>query len=267
VWSAASTRLIYLHMDTARATTPFATDKSGAVLAENPLRDRRVRFALSKALNRQAIVERILEGSASVAGQMVPQGLVGWNPALVPEPYDPDGAKKLLADSGYPGGFRLTLHGPNNRYVGDEKIALAIAQMWARIGVETRVETMPSNLFFTRATKQEFSIFLIGFGSATGDSANGMRNVLASYDAAGGTGANNRGRYSNPEFDRLLAQADRTLDPASREKALQDAAAVAFGDVAIVPIEFQANNWATRKGFRYHARMDESTTATDLAPE
>src|SRR5216684_1484765 len=267
VWSAASTRLIYLHMDTARATTPFAADKAGSPLPSNPLRDRRVRLALSKAINRQAIVDRILEGSASIAGQMVPQGLVGWNPALVPEPYDPDGAKKLLAEAGYPAGFRLTLHGPNNRYVGDEKVALAIAQMWARIGIETRVETMPSNVFFTRATKQEFSIFLIGFGSATGDSANGMRNVLASYDAAGGTGANNRGRYSNPEFDRLLAASDRSLDPAARETLLQDAAAIAFTDVAIIPIEFQANNWATRKGFRYHARMDEPTTATDLTPE
>ena len=64
-----------------------------------------------------------------------------------------------------------------------------------------------------------------------------------------------------------LTQADRTLDTAAREKLLQDAAAVAFGDVAIIPIEFQANDWATRKGFRYHPRMDESTTATDLAPE
>jgi peptide/nickel transport system substrate-binding protein len=267
VWSAPSTRLIYLHMDTARGETPFATDKAGKPLTKNPLLDRRIRLALSKAVNRGAIVERILEGSASVAGQMVPQGLVGWNPKLVPEPYDLDGAKKLLAEAGYPDGFRLTLHGPNNRYVGDEKVALAIAQMWARAGIETRVETMPSNVFFTRATKQEFSIFLIGFGSATGDSANGMRNVLASYDAAGGTGANNRGRYSNAEFDRLLAAADRTLDPAARETLLQDAAAIAFTDVAIIPIEFQANDWATRKGFRYHPRMDESTTATDLAPE
>jgi peptide/nickel transport system substrate-binding protein len=267
VWSAPSTRLIYLHMDTARGETPFATDKAGKVLAKNPLLDRRVRLALSRAINREAIVERILEGSASVAGQMVPQGLVGWNPKLVPEPYDLDGSKKLLAEAGYPDGFRLTLHGPNNRYVGDEKVALAIAQMWARAGIETRVETMPSNVFFTRATKQEFSIFLIGFGSATGDSANGMRNVLASYDAAGGTGANNRGRYSNAEFDRLLAAADRSLDAAARETLLQDAAAIAFIDVAIIPIEFQANDWATRKGFRYHARMDESTTAIDLAPE
>lgn len=267
VWSAASTRLIYVHMDTARGTTPFALDKAGNPLAKNPLQDRRVRLALSKAINRQAIVDRILEGSASIAGQMVPEGLVGWNPEIKPEPYNPDGARKLLAESGYPDGFRLILHGPNNRYVGDEKVALAIAQMWARIGIETRVETMPSNVFFTRATKREFSIFLIGFGSATGDSANGMRNVLATYDAAGGTGANNRGRYSNPEFDRLLAEADRTLDPAARERLLQNAAAVAFGDVAIIPIHFQANNWATRKGFRYHARMDESTTATDLSPE
>jgi len=267
VWNAASTRLIYLHMDTARGTTPFALDKAGNALDKNPLQDHRVRLALWKAINRQAIVERILEGSASVAGQMVPEGLVGWNPEIEPERYDPEGAKKLLAEAGYRDGFRLTLHGPNNRYVGDEKVALAIAQMWARIGVETRVETMPSNVFFTRATKQEFSIFLIGFGSATGDSADGMRNVLATYDASGGTGANNRGRYSNAEFDGLLTQADHTLNPSDREKLLQDAAAVAFSDIAIIPIHFQANNWATRKGFRYHARMDESTTATDLTPE
>ncbi len=136
VWNAASTRLIYLHMDTARGTTPFALDKAGNALDKNPLQDHRVRLALSKAINRQAIVERILEGSASVAGQMVPEGLVGWNPEIKPERYDPEGAKKLLAEAGYPDGFRLTLHGPNNRYVGDEKVALAIAQMWARIGVD-----------------------------------------------------------------------------------------------------------------------------------
>src|SRR5260221_5573815 len=228
-------------MDTARGETPFATDKAGKPLTKNPLLDRRIRLALSKAVNRGAIVERILEGSASVAGQMVRQGLVGWNPKLVPEPYDLDGVKKLLAEAGYPDGFRLTLHGPNNRYVGDEKVALAIAQMWARAGIETRVETMPSNVFFTRATKQEFSIFLIGFGSATGDSANGMPNVLASYDAAGGPGATKRGRSSQAQFERLLAPAGHTLDPAAPEKLLQDAPPGAVGGLPLIPLQVPAH--------------------------
>lgn len=266
VWSAISSRVIYLHMDQARDNSPFVSDKTGKPLAANPLKDKRVRLAFSKAINRQAIVDRLLNGSAKAAGQMVPEGLVGYTPELPPEAFDAEGAKKLLAEAGYPQGFRITLHSPARRYVADEKVAQTVAQMLARIGIDCKVETMPSNIFFSRAGNLEFSFFLIGFGSGNNEATTALVSVLHTYDKERGLGANNRGRYSNPEFDRVIELAQGTSDDKAREKLLQQSAMAGFRDVGIIPIHFQANDWATRKGWTYNASKDESTLAMHLIP-
>jgi peptide/nickel transport system substrate-binding protein len=132
------------------------------------------------------------------------EGQVGFAPDLAAPGFDATEAKRLLAEAGFPDGFRITLHSPNNRYIEDDKTAQAVAQFWTRIGIETRVEVMPSNVFFTRAGKREFSAFLIGFGHTTGDSWLGLSQVLRSYDQARGYGGLNRGRYANPRFDALI---------------------------------------------------------------
>jgi peptide/nickel transport system substrate-binding protein len=266
VASAISSRVIYLGLDQGRDVSPFVADKAGAPLAKNPLKDRRVRLAFSKAINRQAIVERLLSGSAKAAGQMVPEGLVGYTAELPPEAYDPDGAKRLLAEAGYPQGFRITLHSPSRRYVADEKVAQTVAQLLARIGIDCKVEVMPSNIFFTKAGALEFSFFLIGFGSGNNEATTALVSVLHTYDKERGLGANNRGRYSNPAFDKAIELAQATSDDAAREKLLQQAAIIGFRDVGIVPIHFQANLWAVRKGWTYEASKDEATLAMRLAP-
>ncbi len=145
------------------------TDKAGKPLEKNPFKDARVRRALSKAINRQALVERVMDGLAIPAGQFVPEGFFGYAPGLKPEEYDPDGARKLLAEAGYPDGFGLTLHGPNNRYVNDEQVVQAVAQMLAKIGIATRVETLPFSVYTARARKFEFSAALLGWGVSTGE--------------------------------------------------------------------------------------------------
>jgi peptide/nickel transport system substrate-binding protein len=142
-----SNRVIYFHIDHWRDETPFITANDGSKI-KNPLKDVRVRKALSKAINRPAIVDRLMEKAALPASQFLAEGFFGISKKLKPEAFDPDGAKKLLADAGFPKGFKMTLHGPNGRYINDARMAEAVAQMFTRIGVETKVETMPPAVFF-----------------------------------------------------------------------------------------------------------------------
>ncbi|MGH6814859.1 MAG: ABC transporter substrate-binding protein, partial [Hyphomicrobiaceae bacterium] len=163
---AVSRRVIYFHMDQFRDESPFIKGKDGSAI-KNPLKDKRVRLALSKAINRDAIVSRVMEGVAIPAGQLLADGFFGVSNKAKPEKHDPDGAKKLLAEAGYPNGFKMTLHGPNGRYTNDVRIAEAVAQMFTRIGVETTIETLPPATFFSRAStgaggQPEFSFILVG---------------------------------------------------------------------------------------------------------
>ena len=259
--------MMYIHMDSNRDKSPFVAGKDGKPLDRNPLKDPKVREALSLAINREALVERVLNGAAVVAGQFVPEGMIGYAPDILPDPYDVEKAKKLLAEAGYPNGFSLTLHSPNDRYLNDEQVAQTIGQFFARIGIDIKVQALPYSVFGTAATKLEYSIFLMGFGNTTGDAARGMTAVLATFDTAAGLGANNRGRYSNPEFDRFIKAAAATDDDAKREGYLQDAARVAFvKDHAILPLYYQTTTWALRKGITYEPRMDEYTLANYVAP-
>jgi peptide/nickel transport system substrate-binding protein len=262
-----SHRVMYLHIDSSRDKSPFVTDKAGRPLDKNPLKDVRVRRAMSKAINRQALVDRVMEGAARATGQLMPEGMFGYTPALKPEPYDPEGARKLLAEAGYPDGFALTVHGPNDRYVNDDQVAQAIAQMLSRIGVASRVETMPSSVYFSRANKLEFSVILVGWGSDTAEASSPLKALLATYNAEKGMGQANRGRYSNPKVDATLQQALATVDDARREKLLQEATQIAITDLGIIPLYHQENVWATRKGIVYTPRADERTFAHEFRPQ
>ena len=151
VTSSPSARVIYIGLDQANEVSPFVTARDGGKLASNPLKDARVRKALTLAISRTAIADRVLQGGGHPTGQLAVRGQVGYDPDLALPAYDPALAKRLLAEAGFPDGFRLTLHSPNNRYVEDSKTAQALAQFWTRIGIDARVELMPANVFFTRA--------------------------------------------------------------------------------------------------------------------
>lgn len=256
-----SHRLIFLELDTSRAQTPFITAKDGKPLAKNPLQDLRVRQALSMAINRQMIKERVMEGLSEPTSNLVPPALLGYNPALKVVRYDVEGAKKLLAQAGYPDGFSITLHTPNNRYVNDEKITQTIAQMWARIGITAKVEGAPMAVFAARGTKREYSAFLFGWAAQTGESSTSVRSLLACEDAVRGYGGFNWGRYCNPKVDTLLVKALATIDDKARSALLQEAAAVGINDVGLIPLHHQVTTWAAKKGYAYQARIDERTLA------
>lgn len=268
-----SNRVIYLHLDQFRDKSPFVTDKEGNPLDKNPLKDARVRKAISMMINRPAIVERVMEGVAIPAGQLLPEGFFGLSPNLKPEKYDVAGAKKLLAEAGWADGFGLTIHGPNDRYINDAKIAEAIGQMLSAAGIPTKVVTMPKNVYFSRASKggpdgsPEFSFVLVGWGSGTGEASSPLKSLLATHDTSKGRGASNRGRHSDPKVDALIDEALATVDDAKRGALLAEATDIAIGqNQGIIPLHYQVNTWATRKGLKYSPRTDERTTAYDLMP-
>lgn len=255
---------MYLHMDSARDASPFVTDKAGRPLAKNPLKDVRVRQAISLAISRQAIVDRVMEGAAEPTGQLINSTLFGHVPGLKAPVADLAAAKKLLAQAGYPDGFGITLHATNNRYVNDNRVAQAIASMLARVGIATRVEAMPSATFFTRANKLEFSFLLAGWGADTGEASSSLKALLATYDPARGWGASNRGRYSNAALDAKLAEALQTLDDAKREKLLQEATEIGMHEAGVIPLYVNINVWAARKGYAMVPHLDERTHAFEV---
>jgi peptide/nickel transport system substrate-binding protein len=266
VYRGISDRLMYVHLDSDRTITPTVTGKDGKPLDRNPLKDPRVRKALSKMINRPAIVERVMEGEAVPAGQLVPDFLFGATRNLKVEPFDPEGARKLLVEAGYPDGFEVTIHATNNRYVNDAKIAQAVAQMWSRAGVPTKVVAMPSATFFPQATDLKFSVLLVGWSTGTGESSSSLKALLMTFDKDKGYGTANRGRYSNPKVDALTEDALQMVDDVKREAYLQRAAELAINDTGLIPLHFQISLWATRDGITYTPRVDEQTLAWKFLP-
>lgn len=261
---AVSWRTIFLHMDQARDRPPGVSAKSGKPLDSNPFKDVRVRRALSKAINREAIAGRVMEGLALPAANILSPSVLGHDPAVKPETYDPEGAKKLLAEAGYPDGFRVTLATPNNRYINDEQVAQTVAQMWTRIGIVTRVEAMPLSVYFGRARNKEFGVALLGWGSRAADLA--LRSLLVTANPEKGYGAWNWAGYSNPKLDELVVRSLGTVDPARREVLARSASALAAREVALIPLHYQIVTWAMKRNITYTARTDEFTFAHLFRP-
>jgi len=267
VRGAVSNRLIYLHMDTGREKgSPFVRTKDGKPMEANPLRDLRVRQAISKAINRDAIVDRVMEKQAVPAGQLLADAFFGTSRNLPPEKFDPEGARRLLAEAGYPNGFQITLHAPNNRYVNDEKIAQAVAQFLTRVGIDTKLETMPSSVFFTRGSKLEFSFLLAGWASESGDTSSPLRALLGTFDPAQGLGAANRGRFSDPGLDAMVTTAVTTVDDTKRRMLLAAASEKAVAMLGLIPIHYEVSVWGMRKGVGYVPRADQYTFAWEMKP-
>ena len=263
-----SNRVIYFHIDSSRDVTPMVTAKDGSEIP-NPFLDVRVRRAISMAIDREAIVDEVMEGIAIPAGQLLPEGFFGVSEIIEVPEYDPEGARALLAEAGHPDGFRVVLHGPNDRYINDAAIVQAVAQMLTRVGLDTEVDTMPRSVFFGRATGNEetgseFSLMLVGWGSGTGEASSPLKSLIATRDRARGFGASNRGRFSDAEIDGLIEEALRTVDDDARAALLARATELAMERVAIIPTHFQVNTWATRPGLAYIPRTDEYTMAENV---
>lgn len=259
-------RVMILQPSFRKGPNPYLKDNSGKELPENPLLDVRVRQALSLAIDRPAIANRILQDTVTVANQWMPEGTFGYNPDLKDIAYDPAKAKELLKEAGFPDGFQMTMHVPSDRYPLGPQTAQAAAQFWARIGVKTHVEVVPWAVYAGQARKNEYAMSMIAWGNGTGEASYALVNILATVAPDKGLGASNWGHYSNPKVDEALRVASAEFDDAKREAVLRDSVALVREDVGIIPLYHYKNIWAARKGLKVVPWTSDRTVAMMVTP-
>ncbi|EOA6544777.1 TPA: ABC transporter substrate-binding protein [Vibrio vulnificus] len=209
------------------------------------LKDVRVRQAIVHAINNQGIVDKIMKGFATAAGQQGPEGYAGYNAELVPR-FDLKKAKQLMKEAGYEKGFTLTMIAPNNRYVNDAKVAQAASAMLSKIGIKVDLKTMPKAQYWPEFDKCAADMLMIGWHSDTEDSANFSEFLTMTRNEETGRGQYNCGHYSNPEVDKLVEAANVETDPAKRAAMLQKVETTLYNEAAFVPLHWQNLAWGAK---------------------
>ena len=267
----ASSFLLFLNLDQFRDQSPFITAKDGTAI-RNPLLDVRVRRALSTGIDRGRLAREVMLDAAEPADQLTPDGFVGHVPGPLVEAYDPAGARSLLAAAGYADGWRMVLHGTSDRYSNDGPLLEAVGRDWRALGLDVSVVSLPSAVFFPRASDRaghlpDFSVSQVGWGSPTGEPSSTLRALLETRDTATGAGASNRGHFSDAAVDRDADAALGTVDEPERQALLAAATRLAVGtDRGIIPLIYPRNVWGVRRGISYTARADNETSAMDARP-
>jgi peptide/nickel transport system substrate-binding protein len=236
-------RTIYLGFDHERDELLYSD-----VRGRNPLKDRRVREAIYRAIDVNSLVRSVMREKAWPAGMMVSPFLTGAPQDLNGRlPFDPDGARRLLAEAGYPQGFTVGIVCPNDRYVNDERTCQAIAAMLARVGIRLQLQSEPTAVWSRRTANRDFSLYLLGHaGLPLADSYSTLNEVLRT--AGRTTGGLNYGRWSNAAFDALVERAAEAADETARRGFIREALAIERAEIAHVPLFQQPIAWASRRG-------------------
>jgi peptide/nickel transport system substrate-binding protein len=245
-------RLIYLQMDVEREISPKAKGPDG----KNPLRNAKVRQAFYYGIDEGAIVEHVMSGTALSAGQFYPEAVFGYDKTIKRPAYNPEKAKQLLTEAGYPNGFELTFDSTNDRYVNDDGIAQAVGSSLAKLGIKIKVNAIPKSTFFPMTDRRDFSFCLLGWSCADGDASAFLDGIAHTFDKDAGYGRYNRGRYSNPQADKLMEAASSTVDQNERLKYMQEAQKLVLQDVGFIPLHFQMDLYAMSKRLAWKPRAD-----------
>ncbi|MGS4943980.1 ABC transporter substrate-binding protein [Meridianimarinicoccus sp. RP-17] len=223
--------------------------------AENPFTDVRVRRAVAHAINVPAILQTIMRGSAEPAAQLVAAGTSGYSQPHDARPaYDPEAARALLAEAGYPDGFAFDLSCTNDRYLNDESVCQAIVGMLAQVGLEVTLDAMPVSNYWPELREDNFDMFLLGWSPGTFDAEHPIRFLV--HTAGDRLGTWNFGGYSSARIDELLPVMQSEIDPTVRQAAMEEAAGIIQDDMVYVPLYVQPLLWGVREGVEVTQRSD-----------
>ena len=245
------TRIVFLGFDQERDELVESNVKG-----KNPFKDKKVREAIHRSIDVDAIKRTVMRGQSFPTNLMVAPGINGYTKDLDKRPalLKPEEAKKMLADAGYPNGFEVGMDCPNDRYVNDEKICQAVVSMLAKIGVKVNLRAQTRNLYFAKILRKadlspgETSFYMLGWSPAqTYDVHNVFEALIQSPNKTSKKGQFNAGGYSNPKVDALADAMEQETDKAKRDAMITEATKLYVDDFAYVPLHQQAVVWASRK--------------------
>ncbi|MWB78056.1 ABC transporter substrate-binding protein [Pseudooceanicola sp. 216_PA32_1] len=246
-------RTIMLGMDQ-RRDDALQTEPEG-----NPFKDKRVRQAIYQAIDIDGIQQKIMNGLSEPAATLISPLLFAPAGKMQRYPYDPDASRKLLAEAGYPDGFKTALVCPNNRYVNDERICQAVTSMLARVGIDVDLRTMNVSQYWKVVGRpvQEFAMYMMGWTPGGLDSYSVLFNLMGTWDEASGRGRINNGDFSNARIDEIIAAVESETDQAKRDALIEEAYQIVHDEVYYLPLHQQAVVWGVRKGVEVVQRPDD----------
>lgn len=246
-------RIVFIGMDQFRDKLLY-----GSVPGDkNPFKDLRVRRAMVQAVDIETIKTKLMNGLSVPTGGLTPSPLGAYNDAEIESrlPYDLNSARKLMAEAGYADGFEVTLDCPNNRYINDEEICIALAGMWAQLKIKVKVNAQPRATYFPKLEKQDTSLYMLGWGGAITDAETTFTPVLRNRGDKG-QGYWNFGGVKNDKFDALAAQSSVEPDAKKREALVKAALREYKEQVHVIPLHRQVIPWAARSNVNAVHRPD-----------
>ncbi len=245
-------RAIFIGMDQNRDELLYSSVKG-----KNPFKDVRVRRALNHAVDIESLRTRLMRGQAVPTGSITPSPLGGFNDPEIEKrlPFDLARARTLMAEAGYPQGFEVTLDCPNNRYINDEEICIALAAMWSQINLKVKVNGMPRTTYFAKAEKLDVSLYMLGWGGAITDAETTLTPIMRNR-GEGGVGYYNYGNVKNDKLDGLAAASSKEPDPAKREQLIKAALREHAEQAHHIPLHRQVIPWAMRSNINVSHRAD-----------
>ncbi|HEY5899883.1 MAG TPA: ABC transporter substrate-binding protein, partial [Burkholderiales bacterium] len=235
--------------------------KYASVKGKNPFKDVRVRRALNMAVDREAIRKVVMRGLSIPAGIMIAPGVHGHSIDIdTVTKFDAAGAKKLLAEAGYPNGFEFTLDCPNGRYVNDEKICQALVSMWARAGLKVKLNVMPFASYIPKILNFDTSAYMLGWGVPTFDGLYTLQSLVRTK-TTGADGSFNLGRINDAELDKMVDAMKVEMDAKKRDALLRDGLVRTRDQAYYVPLHHQMRPWAMKKSVSITYSLDDRPQA------
>jgi peptide/nickel transport system substrate-binding protein len=230
---------------------------SSDVTDVNPFTDPRVRLAAAHAIDIASIDRVLFRGKIEPASQLVPEGISGFSEVNSDRPaFDPERAKALLSEAGYPDGFSFGLKCPNDRYINDEAVCRAAASMFAAVGLDAELSTGPVRDYWPQLRGDDFDMYLLGWSPGTFDMEHPIRFLMHSQDNERKLGSWNFGNYSNARVDELLPLIQQEIDPAARQGMVDEVVKITQDEVAYIPLYTQPLIWAAKDNVDLTQRAD-----------